>query len=186
MTDPRECCARLESEAQIVGDKLVISLSANTLAHAARHSGYFERCAEDGTPLKITNESAFAKSVANALPGLPVTLRDHFAMHASEDEVRHYGGMLYDGTAPRPDEWRVTARYAYADAMLAVRGAPTPPAPGMAVTCLVHEIIDALLADEKDGGYDLTAGLFGPNFSNLVRRWAALEYAAVQRGEVRS
>lgn len=54
--------------------------------------------------------------------------------------------------------------------------ATTPP--GMAVQALAGEIIDALLADEKDGGYDLTAGLFGRAFSTLVRRWAAAEWGA--------
>jgi hypothetical protein len=62
-----EGCARLESEAQIVGDKVVISLRVSTLAHAARHSDYFDRCAEQGTPLEITSEAAFAKSVTYAL-----------------------------------------------------------------------------------------------------------------------
>lgn len=52
------------------------------------------------------------------------------------------------------------------------------PAPGMAVSALAREIVDALVADEKDGGYDLTAGMFGPSFSNLVRRWAAAELIA--------
>ena len=33
-------------------------------------------------------------------------------------------------------------------------------------------IVDALLADSKDGGYDLEAGMFGPNFSKLIRRWS--------------
>jgi hypothetical protein len=51
------------------------------------------------------------------------------------------------------------------------------PAPGMAVQALAGEIIEALLADEKDGGYDLTAGMFGPAFSKLVRRWANAEWA---------
>lgn len=49
-------------------------------------------------------------------------------------------------------------------------------APGMAVQALAGEIVEALLADEKDDGYDLTAGLFGPKFSALVRRWAAAEW----------
>ena len=62
-----EGCARPESEAQIVGDKLTISLRISTLAHAARHSDYFDRCAEQGMPLKITDEATFAKSVAYAL-----------------------------------------------------------------------------------------------------------------------
>ncbi|WP_278535042.1 DUF3850 domain-containing protein [Delftia acidovorans] len=53
--------------------------------------------------------------------------------------------------------------------------------PGMAVTALAGEIVEALLADEKDGGYDLTAGLFGPNFSTLVRRWAAAEWAEIAK-----
>jgi hypothetical protein len=51
------------------------------------------------------------------------------------------------------------------------------PAPGMAVQAIAGEIIEALLADEKDGGYDLTAGMFGPAFSKLVRRWANAEWA---------
>ena len=53
------------------------------------------------------------------------------------------------------------------------------PMPGMAVTALAGEIIEALLADEKDGGYDLTSGLFGANFSTLVRRWAKAEWGYV-------
>lgn len=48
--------------------------------------------------------------------------------------------------------------------------------PGMAVHALAGEIIESLLSDEKDGGYDLTAGLFGPAFSALVRRWAKAEW----------
>ncbi|WP_338496314.1 hypothetical protein [Delftia tsuruhatensis] len=51
--------------------------------------------------------------------------------------------------------------------------------PGMAVTALAGEIVEALLADEKDGGYDLTAGLFGPRFSALVRRWASAEWSEI-------
>ncbi|WP_416819977.1 hypothetical protein [Delftia tsuruhatensis] len=51
--------------------------------------------------------------------------------------------------------------------------------PGMAVTALAGEIVAALLADEKDGGYDLTAGLFGPSFSALVRRWASAEWSEI-------
>lgn len=50
--------------------------------------------------------------------------------------------------------------------------------PGMAVQALAGEIIDALLKDEKDGGYDLTAGLFGGEFSTLVRRWAEAEWSS--------
>ena len=46
----------------------------------------------------------------------------------------------------------------------------------MAEQALAGEIVAALLADEKDGGYDLEAGMFGPNFSALVRRWVAAEW----------
>ena len=72
------------------------------------------------------------------------------------------------------------------DALADLNGTPRPgavvappvpePTPGMAVHTLAGEIIQALLADEKDGGYDLTAGMFGPSFSALVRRWAAAEW----------
>lgn len=48
----------------------------------------------------------------------------------------------------------------------------------MAVQGLAGEIVAALLADENDGGYDLTSGLFGAAFSALVRRWADAELAA--------
>lgn len=51
-----------------------------------------------------------------------------------------------------------------------------PAAPALAVQALAGEIIAALLADEKEG-YDLEAGLFGPAFSALVRRWTAAEWA---------
>lgn len=51
--------------------------------------------------------------------------------------------------------------------------------PNMAVHGLAGEIVEALLADETDGGYDLTAGMFGSNFSALVRRWAQLEWTAL-------
>lgn len=67
MNTTTEGCARLESEAQIVGDKLVISLRISTLANAARHCAYFDALEEDGHPLKITDEALFAKSVKLAL-----------------------------------------------------------------------------------------------------------------------
>lgn len=60
-------CARLESEARIEGGKLVIALRTSTLAHAARNSEYFWRAKEDGTPLAITDEAAFADSIRRAL-----------------------------------------------------------------------------------------------------------------------
>lgn len=67
MSNMTESCARMESEAQIVDGRLVISLRIGTLAHAAAHSDYFDRCVIQGTPLKITDEAVFAKSVAFAL-----------------------------------------------------------------------------------------------------------------------
>lgn len=55
---------------------------------------------------------------------------------------------------------------------------PVKKVPGMAVQALAGEIVEALLADEKDDGYDLTAGMFGRKFSTLVRRWAQAEWAS--------
>lgn len=71
------------------------------------------------------------------------------------------------------DEVEMNLRAALAQA------APEEPnkAPGMAMQALAGEIIAALLADEKDGGYDLTAGVFGAQFSKLIRRWANSEWA---------
>lgn len=66
-TEQKPGCARLESEARIVDGKLVISLSIDTLAYAARNSDYFFNCAEQGVKLKIDDEAAFAKSVTYAL-----------------------------------------------------------------------------------------------------------------------
>lgn len=54
-------------DCRITGGELVISVSITTLAHAASHSEYFFRCAENGDPLKITDEETFAKSVCRAL-----------------------------------------------------------------------------------------------------------------------
>lgn len=67
MSNNTKGCARLESEARIIGDELVIKLKISTLAHAAQHSDYFFHCQEDGVALKITDEAAFAESVASAL-----------------------------------------------------------------------------------------------------------------------
>lgn len=58
---------RIESEAQIIDGKLVISVSIETLAFAARNSEYFFHCAETGTPLTITNDAEFANSVRSIL-----------------------------------------------------------------------------------------------------------------------
>lgn len=63
----KEGCTRFESEAKIIGGKLVISLRIGTLAHAARNSDHFSNCAESGAPIKITDETVFATSVARAL-----------------------------------------------------------------------------------------------------------------------
>ncbi|MDP2263273.1 MAG: phosphoadenosine phosphosulfate reductase family protein [Hydrogenophaga sp.] len=83
--------ARLESEARIVGDELVIKLKIGTLAHAARHSEYFFRCKEFGTQLEITDETAFANSVVSALNreeedgSTPITrMLDDATEHVSE------------------------------------------------------------------------------------------------------
>lgn len=56
-----------------------------------------------------------------------------------------------------------------------------PNSAHMAAQALAGEIIEALLADEKDGGYDLTAGMFGRAFSQLVRRLAESELNASQQ-----
>ena len=56
----------------------------------------------------------------------------------------------------------------------------TKAAPGMAVQALAGEICEALVKDGKTDGYDLEAGMFGTEFSNIVRRMAALEYAHYQ------
>ncbi|WP_416820658.1 hypothetical protein [Delftia tsuruhatensis] len=100
-------------------------------------------------------------------------------------------GLAYDACILCDDEYHdgvgrkladceliVAAVNQHRAALAAAPQAPAP-APGMAVTALAGEIIAALEADEKDGGYDLTSGLFGPKFSALVRRWAASEWASV-------
>ena len=97
--------------------------------------------------------------------------------------IRHTWDIDYESRKPydlfTADQLRAYAAQAVAQERERVAASPQP-APGMAVQALAAEIVKALLADEEDGGYDLTAGLFGPNFSGLVRRWAALEYAAPQ------
>lgn len=91
MSENNEGHARMESEARLVDDRLVISLSVRTLAHAARNSEYFFSCANDGYPLQITDEVAFAKSVIRALNlegedgSTPVTqMLDWAFMHVCE------------------------------------------------------------------------------------------------------
>jgi|GEM_PF-6450425 len=54
-------------------------------------------------------------------------LRDYFAVHASEDDLRGQAEILRakvlrdTGFGILPDGWRITARYMHADAMLAER-----------------------------------------------------------------
>ena len=56
--------------------------------------------------------------------------------------------------------------------------AATPKTPRLAIMTVAQQVVDALEADRKSEGYDLEAGMFGPAFSNLMCKWAALEYAA--------
>lgn len=44
---------------------------------------------------------------------------------------------------------------------------------GMATHALAGEIVAAVVADEADGGCDISAGMFGPALSALIRRLAA-------------
>jgi len=60
-------CARLESAVQIVNDGLIISISAETLANAARHGECFFQSAQEGTKLVISNAVDFMTSVAKCL-----------------------------------------------------------------------------------------------------------------------
>lgn len=58
-----------------------------------------------------------------------MTMRDWFATHASETDVLAQAEILRlfvqeaNGVAVLPDDWRVTARYMHADAMLRAREA---------------------------------------------------------------
>lgn len=58
-------------------------------------------------------------------PGM--TLRDYMAIHASEEDVRAIGEIIRAkskqgyGTGILPDNWRTTARYMHADAMIKAR-----------------------------------------------------------------
>lgn len=57
-----------------------------------------------------------------------MTLRDYFAAHASDDDVRDQAEILRAdllkarGVGILPDNWRTAARYMHADAMLKARG----------------------------------------------------------------
>lgn len=56
-----------------------------------------------------------------------MSLRDYFAIHASEHDIREQGEVIrseqvFNGDIGiLPDGWRITARYMHADAMLAAR-----------------------------------------------------------------
>jgi transposase len=53
-----------------------------------------------------------------------MTLRDYFAAHATEEDIRHYqefGAQSYGGPAIEPKYTREQAKYRYADAMLRER-----------------------------------------------------------------
>jgi hypothetical protein len=55
-----------------------------------------------------------------------MTLRDYFAVHASEADVNLAGLQIWPnpgGERVRPPTWRQRARYLHADLMLAARGA---------------------------------------------------------------
>ena len=52
-----------------------------------------------------------------------MTLRDYFAVHASEEDVRAQAEVirLAHGVHILPDGWHITARYMHADQMLEAR-----------------------------------------------------------------
>lgn len=58
-----------------------------------------------------------------------MTLRDYFAAHATEEDLREQGEVIRNGliqaakVAILPDGWRTAARYMHADAMLKAREA---------------------------------------------------------------
>jgi len=81
-------------------------------------------------------------------------------------------------------ELKLQFALAAASQALAEQPAPVEQVPGMAVQALAGEIVEALLADAQDEGYDLSAGMFGRNFSTLVRRWAQAEWASQQPAPV--
>lgn len=58
-----------------------------------------------------------------------MTLRDYFAAHATEQDIQAYGEFIrkevfrFGHPVELSDDWRVTARYMHADAMLEEREA---------------------------------------------------------------
>ncbi len=81
---------------------------------------------------------AFPTHERNMMTGHPdelmagMTLRDYFAAKASDQDVSLQGETLRvqiaqsNGVGILPDDWRATARYMHADAMLAAREAAKP------------------------------------------------------------
>lgn len=71
------------------------------------------------------HEFRFGDGTANRADGM--TLRDYFAVHASEQDIRNQAEVLRLALVKAglmdvlPDDWRLTARYMHADAMLAER-----------------------------------------------------------------
>lgn len=57
-----------------------------------------------------------------------------------------------------------------------VTGKPIQDLPRLAVMAAATQVIVALKADGTTDGYHLEAGMFGPEFSKLLRRWAAAEW----------
>ena len=61
-----------------------------------------------------------------------------------------------------------------------VPGATLPPGVGMGAQGLAGEIAAAVASDEQNGGCDLSAGMFGPAMSALIRRISAVYLAQPQ------
>jgi hypothetical protein len=67
------------------------------------------------------------KHLMNPLAKDAVTLRDYFAVSASEDDVHRQGEVIRSeqvacsGTGILEDGWQIRARYMHADAMLRIR-----------------------------------------------------------------
>ena len=99
-------CARFESEARLEDGHLVIRLSIETLAHAARHSDYFFQANNHGTQLLITDEASFAKAVQRALNreaedgSTPIT-------RMLDAATRHVADQGDDGIEVAPTLWAI-------------------------------------------------------------------------------
>lgn len=64
--------------------------------------------------------------------------------------------------------WELTGRHYHVPYYKGFMPAITPSR--FTVEEISKEIVEALLSDEHNGGYDLTAGMFGPAFSAFIRR----------------